>query len=170
MRGWGWGVGGVTHPAAQIEGPAAHLLVEEREPGAQDSCLGSRLLRPCWSLVPRVHDPYGPSPAPVSSPPDSPSLSTPGRRSLASLGRLPAFFVCLCLGAFLHCAHVCLWAYAAYVCVSRPPCRCPRSCSRPTIVAQRLAPQMWPRSRRGARSEASSPQSCSLKRWTQSPL
>lgn len=35
----------VTHPAAQIEVPAAHLL-EEGKPGAQHSCLGSRLLRP----------------------------------------------------------------------------------------------------------------------------
>lgn len=56
-------MGAVTHPAAQIEGPAAHLL-EETEPGARDSCLGSRLLRPCWSFVVLVHDPSGPSPAP----------------------------------------------------------------------------------------------------------
>lgn len=132
-RGWvgGWvGVGAVTHPAAQIEGPAAHLL-EETEPGARDSCLGSRLLRPCWSLLVLVHDPCGPSPAPrllLSSsssassfhlaPPDYPSLSTPGRRSPLLLSAAPSPSLSVSASALSDTARV---DFQAYICVPPPP-------------------------------------------------
>lgn len=120
-------------------------------PGPRTPALAPVSSGPAGAAFHGYMTPNGPSPAPFSSPPDSPSLSTPGRRSLASLGRFSTFFVCLCLGSFLHCARVCFQACVAYVRVYRPPLR---SCSRLTIGAQLLISRMWLKSQRGVRSEA----------------
>lgn len=98
----------VTHPAAQIEVPAAHLL-QEREPGAQRSCLGSRLLRP--DSIPRVHDPLCPTPP----------LTPPSSSFLPLLDALFFFFFCLF-------ANVCL---ESRLCLATQPAdqRTPRICT-----------------------------------------
>lgn len=141
----------VTHPAAQIEVPAAHLL-EERKPGAQDSCLGSRLLRPGWSFIPRVHDPLCPTPAPVSSSSSSftwpPQILLPCLRRgealllllAASLLHFSSFFVCFCLGSFLHCVRVCCWACVVCVHVCLPS---PLSLHLVPRSADHCSPRFW---------------------------
>lgn len=119
-----------THPAVQIQVPAAHLL-EEREPRAQNSCLGSRLLRPARSSILQEHDPLFPTPAPVFSLPGSPASSFHSLCWEAPL-LLPAscllhffssFFVRPGLSSFLHSAGECCWACVVgmHVCLSNPP-------------------------------------------------